>query len=118
MPGDHHSLTPFASIETRRNELLAHLDEKSVMNPRGLEQTAPLTIADLQRVFQETENILHKIDRFYSGRIGEIKYLDDYKAVFKLIAKAKRKQRGAWEHLFRHYNSRCPWRCHNDGVAL
>jgi hypothetical protein len=84
---------PLASIETRRNEALAHLDKNSVMNPGGLKQTAPLSMADLQRMFDETENILRKMDRFYSGLVGEIFFLeqDDYRAVLKIIAEAKRK---------------------------
>lgn len=88
---------PLASIEKRRNEVLAHLDENSVINPGSLKQTAPLTIGDLQRVFDGTENILRKIDRFYSGLIGEIFYLgqDDYKKVFRIIAAAKGKKRDA-----------------------
>lgn len=85
---------PLASIETRRNEALAHLDANSVMNPGILKLTAPLTIDDLQRVFDESENILRKIDRFYSGLVGPIFFLeqDDYKTVFRIIAEAKRKQ--------------------------
>jgi len=55
-------------------------DQISAVKQGELEQTAPLTIANLQKVFDKTESILRKLDRFYSGLVGEVKYMgeDDY----------------------------------------
>jgi AbiU2 len=82
---------PLRSIEVRRNEYLAHLDENTVINPGELKRTAPLTLADLEQIFDATERILLKMDRFCSGLVGNISYLgqDDYKTVFRIIADAR-----------------------------
>jgi len=83
---------PLASIEKRRHESLAHLDANSVMNPGQLKHTAPLTLADLEKIFEGTEEILRSMDRFFTGLVGEIIFLeqDDYRAVLRIAADAKR----------------------------
>ena len=66
---------PLASIKKRRDEALAHLSLESVLNPGGLKQTAPLSLAELQQVFDETEKILQQVDSLFRGISGELKYL-------------------------------------------
>ena len=71
------------SIRIRRDKWLAHLDEQSVRDPKSLEAKARLTIEDLKRTFQETEEILRELSHLFDGTIGPIRYVgdDDYKAV-------------------------------------
>jgi hypothetical protein len=45
------------------------------VKPGELRQTAPLTIANLQKVFDKTESILRKLDHFDSGIVGKVKYM-------------------------------------------
>jgi hypothetical protein len=92
---------PLSSIKKRRDEVLAHLDANSVTNITALNTTASLTIADLVRVFDETEKILRRIDTLYSHTCGELKYLgsDDYKQVLDLIADAKCAEAAEYEKM-------------------
>lgn len=46
------------SIRRRRNEWLAHLDPRTVIDPKVLSEAARLTIPDLERAFEGTEEIL------------------------------------------------------------
>jgi hypothetical protein len=79
---------PLEAIRKRRNEVLAHLDPATVINPQGLNTTAKLTIIDLVKVFSDTEKIVLTIDSLYSGVFGELRYLGekDYTAVLDHIA--------------------------------
>jgi hypothetical protein len=79
-----------ASVKTRRNECFAHPDANSVGNPVGLTRTAPLSMADPQTIFDQTENILRKMGRFQSGLAAETFFLeqDDDQTVLKIIAEA------------------------------
>ncbi len=43
------------SIRERRNGWLAHLDPKTIADPKALEARAKLTVPDLERAFKETE---------------------------------------------------------------
>ena len=92
---------PLASIKRRRNEALAHLDARSVISPGGLKQTAPLTIAEIEKIFDNTEGILQKIDYLYCATVGDLKYLahDDYKTVLDLMADAKCTQAEKYEKV-------------------
>jgi hypothetical protein len=47
----------------------------SVVNPGELEQTAPRTIANFQKVFDKTGSILRKLDHFDGGIVGKVKYM-------------------------------------------
>jgi hypothetical protein len=87
------------SIRHRRNEWLAHLDQETVRNPEALANKAKLTIEDLDRVFEKTENIVRELQGLLDGTIGPIKFLgdDDFKAVFDSIRRsvaAEKKQFG------------------------
>jgi hypothetical protein len=80
-----------SSIRTRRNEWLAHLDPQTVENPQALAAKAKLTIPDLERALNETEEILLDIDSLYAGVIGDLRFVgaDDYKTALDWIRKAK-----------------------------
>jgi HEPN superfamily AbiU2-like protein len=99
---------PLASIKRRRDEALAHLDAKSVMNPGGLKRTAPLTITEIEKIFHDTETILKKMDYLFRATIGDLKYLghDDYQTVIDLIADAKCAQADQYE---KEFGIPCEW---------
>jgi hypothetical protein len=94
-----------ASIHRRRNEWFAHLDPRTVRDPATLAVKAKLSIPDLDRAFQETEEIVLEMSSLYEGVIGELHYLgdDDYKLALNWIRRAKcdfienyEKQFGSW----------------------
>ena len=99
---------PLASFKKRRDEALAHLSLESVLNPGGLKQTAPLSLAELQQVFDETEKILQQVDSLFRGISGELKYLghDDYKTVLNLVTDAKCAQADNYE---KEFGIPCEW---------
>jgi AbiU2 len=93
------------SIHQRRNEWLAHLDPRTVRDSAALGVKAKLSIPDLERAFQETEEIVLEMSSLYEGVIGKLHYLgdDDYKVALNWIRRAKcdfienyEKQFGAW----------------------
>lgn len=79
------------AIRIRRNEWLAHLDPQTVVNPKAFAEKAKLTIPDLDRAFEQTENILIDLSSLYDGTFGELKFIDgdDYKTALDWIRKAK-----------------------------
>jgi hypothetical protein len=79
------------SIRKRRNEWLAHLDPRTVADPKALAAHAKLTIPDLEQAFKQTENILVKLSCFYDGTVGELKFIggDDYETALDWIRRAK-----------------------------
>jgi len=79
------------AIRQRRNEWLAHLDPRTVANPKVLSAEAKLTIADLGRAFKETEGILVELSSLYEGTIGDLHFIggDDYKTALNWIRLAK-----------------------------
>jgi hypothetical protein len=93
---------PLASIKKRRDEALAHLALESVLNPGSLKQTAPLTLAEIQQVFDETEKILQQVDSFFRAISGQLRYLghDDYTMVLDLMSDAKCAQADNYEKAF------------------
>jgi len=80
-----------ASIRKRRNEWLAHLDPRTVADPKALAAHAKLTIPDLERTFRKTEKILVKLSCFYDGTVGELEFIggDDYETALDWIRLAK-----------------------------
>jgi hypothetical protein len=80
-----------ASIRKRRNEWLAHLDPRTVADPKALAAKAKLTIPDIERAFRETEKVLVKLSSFYEGIVGELKFIggDDYETALDWIRRAK-----------------------------
>jgi len=80
-----------ASIRKRRNEWLAHLDPRTVADPKALAVHANLTIPDLDLAFKETEGMLVKLSCAYDGTFGELKFIggDDYETVLDWIRRAK-----------------------------
>ena len=79
-----------------------------MLNPGGLKQTAPLSLAELQQVFDETEKILQQVDSLFRGISGELKYLghDDYKTVLNLVTDAKCAQADNYE---KEFGIPCEW---------
>lgn len=80
-----------AAIRRRRNEWLAHLDPRTVADPKALAARAKLTLPDLERAFRETEGILIRLSCLYDGTVGELKFIggDDYKSALDWIRRAK-----------------------------
>jgi AbiU2 len=80
-----------AAVRKRRNEWLAHLDPRTIADPKALSDKAKLTIPDLERVFKETESVLLELSSLYDGTFGELRFLggDDYKSALEWIRKAK-----------------------------
>src|SRR2546426_4645176 len=64
-----------AAIRQRRNEWLAHLDPRTVADPKALAAQAKLTIPDLERAFRETEEMLVKLSCFYDGTFGDLEFI-------------------------------------------
>ena len=90
------------SIQKRRNEALAHLDPRTVVDPVGLATRAKLTIADLKKVFDETSIILNKVLCLWKDTYASLEFIgsDDYKTALELIADAKHAQVDRWEKEF------------------
>ena len=80
-----------AAIRQRRNEWLAHLDPRTVADPKALAAQAKLTIPDLERAFRETEEMLVKLSCFYDGTFGDLEFIggDDYEIALDWIRRAK-----------------------------
>jgi hypothetical protein len=79
------------SIRKRRDRWLAHLDVSTVRSPTALNESAKLTIQDLERALAETEDIFKNIEHDFDRTVGEICFLggDDYKYLLKLVRHAK-----------------------------
>jgi len=80
-----------ASIRKRRNEWLAHLDPKTVSDPKALAMKAKLTIPELDRTFRKTEGMLIKLSSLHDGTVGELTFIggDDYEVALDWIRRAK-----------------------------
>lgn len=80
-----------ASIRQRRNKWLAHLDPRTVADPKALAARAKLTLPDLDRAFSESEEMLVKLSCLYEGTVGKLEYIggDDYKTALDWIRRAK-----------------------------
>lgn len=79
------------AIRRRRNEWLAHLDPRTVADPKALSAKAKLSIPDLELAFQETEETLLELSSLYEGIIGDLQFIggDDYKNALNWIRMAK-----------------------------
>lgn len=95
-----------AAIEERRNEYLAHVDARSIVDPTALDKTAALTIDELDHLFVETGNILNDISQLRDGTLAVLELVDsgDYENAFRLIAEAKCAQAEKFEKEFKQ-----PW---------
>jgi hypothetical protein len=94
-----------ASIRKRRNERLAHLNPRTVVDPKTLSTEAKLTIPDIEKAIATTEQILAEMTHLFEGTIGDIRFFgsDDYKVALNWIRRAKcdfienyEKEFGAW----------------------
>ena len=102
------NLKPVTSIRDRRNKWLAHLDPETVRDPQALSIKAKLTIADLERAFEETEKILSGLERLFDGTVGPIRFVggDDYRGLLERVRGSvsveKKEFDAAFEIQFRH----------------
>src|SRR5262249_2725423 len=80
-----------ASIRKRQNEWLAHLDPRTVADPKALAVRAKLTIPELEQSFEKTEEMLVKLSSLYDGTVGELKFIggDDYETALDWIRRGK-----------------------------
>lgn len=90
-------------IQDRRNQALAHLDLKTVTNPTGLNVSAKLTLADLEKVFAETSTILNEFSRLWQDMTSVMDFVDDddFTSALDLIADAKHAQADKYESEFK-----------------
>jgi hypothetical protein len=97
-----------AAIDRRRNEWFAHLDVRTVADLQESNDRAKLTIADLERAFRETEEIVTSLRRLFDGTIGELRYSsgDDYRGMLERIrhsvATEKKEFDAVFERQFGH----------------
>lgn len=87
-----HRLEPvLTAIRKRRNEWFAHLDSRTVTDPKALAARAKVTIPDLDLAFKGTEDVVREMSSLYEGVIGKLEFLggDDYKAALDWIRSAK-----------------------------
>jgi hypothetical protein len=91
-----------SALEDRRNEYLAHLDQKTIVDPTALNSKAALTIDELDHLFVETGNILNDLSQVRDGTFSPLDLLDsdDYTTAFRLIAEAKCAQADEYEKEF------------------
>ncbi len=98
----------FISIRHRRNEWLAHLDSRTVRDPKALATKAKLSMEDLERTFEQTETTIKDFTQLFDGTIGAIRFAgdDDYIAVFNHIRRSmaaeKKEFDAAFEAQFGH----------------
>jgi AbiU2 len=100
------ALSPvLAAIRTRRNEWLAHLDPRTVADPKALNAKAKVTLPDVEHAFKETERFLTKLSCLYDGVLGDLRFIggDDYQTVVENLRLYKcacirefEKQFGTW----------------------
>lgn len=90
------------SIRCRRNEWLAHLDSRTVRDPKALATKAKLSMEDLERAFEQTETIIKDFTRLYDGTIGAIRFAgdDDYTAVFDHIRRSMATEKKEFDAAF------------------
>lgn len=86
------SLKPIlSSLLRRRNQALAHLDPTTVVDPDHLDQSAALTLPELEKVFVETVMIFNEINVLRTGITSNVEFVgvEDYQMALTLISEAK-----------------------------
>lgn len=105
-------------VKDRRNQSLAHLDPRTVIDPAGLAQRAKLTFADLGKVFDESGAILNEFSRLWEDMTTVMTLVDgtDYTGALSRIAEAKHIEADKYEAEFKEIapfprpkTSRNPW---------
>jgi hypothetical protein len=96
----------FTAVRDRRNQAIAHLDPKTVTDPKALETEAKLTVKDLEKIFSETEAILNEFSRLWINTTAAMKFIgdDDYSFALDQIADAKHTLADKYESEFHQ-----PW---------
>lgn len=108
------------SIRRRRNEWFAHLDPRTVIDPKALAAKAKLTIPDIERAFKETEELLLKLACLYDGTFGDLRFIggDDYKEALNWIRLAKCASIEAYEKKFGPWSGPRPKDCSRQPYDL
>jgi hypothetical protein len=110
--------TILTAIKDRRNQLLAHLDPRTVKDPAGLASRAKLTFTELGRVFSETGVVLNELSRLWEDVTSSMELVDDddYLGALSRIAEAKHVEADKYEAEFkqtapfpRPITPRTPW---------
>lgn len=91
------------AVRDRRNQAIAHLDPKTVTDPKALETEAKLTVKDLEKIFEETGAILNEFSRLWKDTTAAMEFIgdDDYTMALDLIADAKHAQVDKYEAEFK-----------------
>lgn len=91
------------AVRNRRNQAIAHLDPKTVTEPKALETEAKLTVKDLEKIFAETGAILNEFSRLWKDTTAVMEFIDDddYTMALDLIADAKHAQVDKYEAEFK-----------------
>ena len=108
------------AVESRRNEYLAHLDPRTILDPTGIDTRAALTIDELDQLLVETGNILNDISQFYHGVFSGLELIDarDYETPWRLIAEAKCAQAEKFEKEFHEpWPYERPQICQKEGLT-
>jgi AbiU2 len=104
------------AIRTRRNEWLAHLDPRTVADPRALAAKAKLTIPDIEKAFKDTETLLIKVSCLYDGTFGDLRFIggDDYEQALDWIRIAKCEHIERYEREFGTWTGPRPRDCSRE----
>jgi hypothetical protein len=62
-----HLETTLMAIQKRRNEYLAYVAERTIIDPASLNAEAPLTLDDLDHVLVETGDMINEISQLFRG---------------------------------------------------
>ena len=96
-------LPVLTAVRDRRNQAIAHLDPKTVTDPKALETEAKLTVKDLENIFAETGTILNEFSRLWKDTTAVMEFIgdDDYTMALDLIADEKHTQVDKYEAEFK-----------------
>ena len=85
------------AIKRYRDEWFAHLGPNTVADPQSL--NAKVTILDLDRAFEETEDIIKDLTRLLDGRTGQNRFVgdDDYKNALEQIRRSREAEMAQWK---------------------
>jgi AbiU2 len=94
------SVSPIlTSLQRRRNQALAHLDQDTAKDPVGLADRAKLTFEDLGKVFEVSGAILNDFSMLWENTFADVTLLDhdDYTGALSRIANAKHAEADRYE---------------------
>ena len=87
------------ALRTRRNETIAHLDPRTIVDPEGYVKAGRISFSELEGLFAQTGSILGKLSLLYRGTSVDLELKDaiDYEQALDLIADAKCDQARRYE---------------------